>query len=579
MTFTCAPSTLRIVPELPLEVLGGFRDFSGISTAKGQEQSLGQCVRFDGFSFDLETGQLRQGTSEIRLTPKAAAVLRLLVTNAGSPVSKDQLFSLVWSETAVSDDALTSCVQELRKALGDDARQPRYIETRHRLGYRFLAPLASAAGAAHPNKPPFAIAVLPFTDISPQHDQDYLCDGLAMELISALSAVRELRVVSRTASFQFRGPGADVRSIGSHLGAAYFLEGAIRKTRDRLRVMVQLVDVTSGYHKWSQQFDRTPEDVFAIQEEITEGVIGALRGPLTATEKEALLRHHTGTAAYECYLRGLQYLPRMTRPDLARSAEMFERATELDPSYGPAMAGLATVYATLYEWFGADETNLRKAEDASRRAVALAPELAEARVACGFTLSLSGQYEAAVDEFTAAIRINPNLFEAYYYFARASFANGETARSVELFSKAAEVRREDYQSPILLAQSLRMLGKLSEALEADREGLRRAEHALALNPNDPRALSLGAQALFQDGQKTRALEWRRRAVELYPEDVATLICAACLSSRLGRKDEALDFLERVLARGWGKRAWIEHDPDYDILRDEPRFKNLLANLA
>ncbi len=543
--------------------------------------TLGRSIRFTGFSFDLETGQLRQGDSEIRLTPKAAAVLRVLVTNAGSPVSKEQLFSSVWSETTVSDDALTSCIQELRKAFGDEARQPRYIETRHRRGYQFIAPLEGPpATAAEPADGSVAIAVLPFTDISPEHDQDYLCDGLAVELISAFSVIRELRVVSRTASFQFRAAGADVRLIGSQLGVGYLLEGSIRKTKDRLRVMVQLIEVASGYHKWSQQFDRTPDDVFAIQDEITAGVIHALRrGTISVGEKQALQRQHTGTAAYEYYLRGLQFLPRMTQPDLARSAEMFERATQLDPSYSPALAGLATVYATLYEWFGADDANLRKADDASRKSVALGPELAEARVARGFTLSLSRQYAEATNEFSEAIRINPNLFEAYYYFARASFANGDIARSAELFAKAAEVRREDFQSPILLAQALRMMGKVSEALEANREGVRRAEHALALDPKDPRALSLGASGLFHDNQKARAREWCRGAVELYPDDMGVLINAACLSAKLGLKEEALDYLERVFARGWGKRGWIEHDPDYDIVRDEPRFKRLLARLV
>ncbi len=539
---------------------------------------MGQQIRFADFSFDPETGQLRQGQAEIRLTPKAAAVLRVLAANAGAPVSKEQLFSTVWSETAVSDDALTSCIQELRKAFGDDAKQPRYIETRHRRGYQFVASLDAAEPADRP-KEPFAIAVLPFTDISPEHDQDYICDGLAVELIGAFSMVSGLRVVSRTASFQFRGEGADVRSVGSLLGAGYLLEGSIRKTKDRLRVIVQLVDVMSGYYKWAQQFDRTPEDVFAIQDEIIEDVINVLRGgPLSAAEKRALPQHPAGTAAYEYYLRGLQYLPRMTAPDLSRSAEMFERAAELEPSYGPALAGLATVYATLYEWFGAKNTNLQRAEDASRRAVAVAPELAEARVARGFTLSLSRQYEDAVREFSDAIRINPNLFEAYYYFARASFANGEVERSAELFAKAAEVRREDFQSPILQAQSLRMLGRISEAREANREGVRRAEHALALDPKDPRALSLGASGLFHDDQVARAQEWSRRAIELYPDDMGALINAACLSAKLGHKEEALDCLERVFARGWGKRGWIEHDPDYDILRDEPRFRALLAKL-
>ncbi|MFN7993425.1 MAG: winged helix-turn-helix domain-containing protein [Bryobacteraceae bacterium] len=539
-----------------------------------------QHFRFEGFSFEVETGQLRHGPSEIRITPKAAAVLGVLLKNAGSTVTKDKLFSSVWSETSVSDDALTSCIQELRRALGDDPRQPRYIETRHRRGYRFLSLLELPTKSGEPAEGAVAIAVLPFTDISPKHDQDYFCDGLATELISAFSQIRGLRVVSRTASFQFRAPGADVRSIGSHLGVTYLVEGSIRKTQDRLRVIVELIDVASGYHKWSQQFNRSPEDIFAIQDEISEGVINTLLGgTLTGVERQALQRPQTGTAAYEYYLRGLQFLPRMTQPDLARSAEMFERSLEIDSSYGPALAGLATVFGTLYEWFGADDQDLKRAEDASRKAVALAPELAEARVARGFTASLAQQYQQAVHEFGEAIRINPNLFEAYYYFARASFANGEIARSAELFAKAAEVRREDYQSPILLAQSLRMQGRLNQALEADREGIRRAERALALDFKDPRALSLGAQALFQDGQKRRAQEWSRRAVGLCPEDMATLYCAACLNAKLGRKEEALDLLERIFARGWGKRGWIENDPDYDILRSEPRFRNLLATLT
>lgn len=541
----------------------------------------GERIRFAGFCFDMGTGELWQADSEVKLTPKAAAVLRTLIANAGSPVSKEQLFSSVWGETAVGDDALTSCVQELRRAFSDDARQPRFIETRHRRGYRFVAPIAGAGrGPEESFKRLVAIAVLPFADISPERDQDYLCEGLAAELIGAMSTLRGLRVASRTASFQFREAGADARSIGSRLGVDYFLEGSIRKTSNRLRVMVQLIDAASGHHAWARQFDRSPEDVFAIQDEIAEGIFHAIHGgPLTGAERRAIHRRHTGTEAYEYYLRGLQSLPRMTEEALAHSTEMFERAAELDPSYSPAWAGLATVQATLYEWFGAKDTNLKRADEASRKAVTLAPDLAEARVAHGFALSLSGKYQDAVQEFASAIEINPNLFEAYYYFARASFANGEIERSAELFRKAAEARREDFQSSILLAQSLRMLGYSKEALDADREGIRRAEHALALDPHDPRALSLGAQALFQDDQRARAREWCRRAVELYPDDVATLICAACLSAKLGHKDEALDFLERVCARGWGKRGWIEHDPDYDLLRNHPRFHELLAKLT
>jgi tetratricopeptide (TPR) repeat protein len=208
----------------------------------------------------------------------------------------------------------------------------------------------------------------------------------------------------------------------------------------------------------------------------------------------------------------------------------------------------------------------------------LAPELAEPHMARGFVLSLSGRFDDAAAEFEAAIRINPHLFDAYYYFARASFARGDIEGSAGLFRKASEVRQEDFQSPMLQSQSLRMIGRLDESRDAGREGIRRAEHILALNPRDKRALSLGSGALFHDGQVARAFEWSRQALELDPDDMSALFNAACLSAKVRRKEDALEYLERVFARGWGKRGWIEHDPDYDILRDDPRFKALLARI-
>jgi len=539
---------------------------------------VGLVIQFGEHSFQPDSGQLRRGKEELHLTPRAAALLRVLVENPGAPVSKQQLFERVWSGTVVTDDALTSCILELRKALGDNPKQPRYIETRHRLGYRFVAEIRSAAAGEAAREPP-SIAVLPFSDISHEHDQDYYCDGLAVELIGCLSQVAGLRVVSRTASFQFRSAGADVRSVGSHLGARYLLEGSIRKSSELLHVAVQLVDVESGYHAWSRQFERTPEDVFAIQSEIIEDLSRVLMGiELSAAEKQRLQPLETGTAAYEYYLRGLQSLRGMTEPGLRQSASLFEQAAGLDPAYGPAYAGQAMVFGTLYEWFGADPHILARATEAGQRAVLLAPQLAEARVARGFALDLSRDYARAVEEFMAAVRINPYLFEAWYYYGRASFAAGDTAQAAELFRQAADVRREDFQSLILRAQALRMLGRQAEAIDSDREGIRRAERALALNPEDSRALSLGAHALFYDGQVPRAREWMSRAELHHADDLCALINTALLHALVGEKESALEQLAVAFSRGWGKRDWIERDPDYDLLRDDPRFQEMLSRL-
>ncbi|HEY6182282.1 MAG TPA: winged helix-turn-helix domain-containing protein [Terriglobales bacterium] len=540
-----------------------------------------QSVNFAGHRFDVDSGRLWSGTREVRLTPKASAVLKVLVMHAGEPVTKDDLFASVWGDTVVSDDALTTCIQELRKALADDAKQPRFIETRHRRGYQFVAPLTGtqAEPATTPSSDITSIAVLPFADMSPNRDQDFLCEGLAEELINALTHIDGLRVASRTSSFQFRNLGTDIREVGRQLSVGTLLEGSVRKADDRLRVTVQLIEVATGYHRWSQRFDRKLDDVFAIQDEIAESVVASLRGSmLSQREKQALVRPHTGTDSYEYYLRGLQCLPRLTTPDLSTSARMFERAIELDPNYSPAFAGLAMVHATLYEWFGAQADDLSAAERASRRALELTPDLAEAHVARGCALALSRHYHEAANEFDAAIKLNPHLFDTYYYYARARFATGNIEQSAELFAKAGEVRQEDFQSPILLAQCLRMLGREEEARKAEQEGIERAEHTLRLNPLDARALSLGSGALYDNGQPERAMEWSQRSLEVNPGDMGTLVNAACLYSKLKHTDKAIDLLERVFARGWGKRDWVEHDPDYDNLRDDPRFQKMLEKL-
>jgi len=388
-----------------------------------------------------------------------------------------------------------------------------------------------------------------------------------------------LRVTARSSSFQLRDRGLDIREVGQRLGVDSLLEGSVRKAGDRLRITVQLVDVASGYHKWSQRFEREVGDVFAIQDEIAETVATLLRGEtLSQSERRAVRRQQTASAPYECFLRGRQCLHRMRRPDLEMSQHMFERAIALDKDYAPAWAGLATVHALLYEWWGAREEDLQRTDRASRIAMDLAPELADAHVARGFALSLHQRYDEAQVHFEAAARINPNLFDAFYYYARACFARGEIERSAELFRRAMEIRQEDFQSATLLAQSLRIMGREEEAAKATREGIARAEHILALNPQDGRALSIGAVAFFNQGDVQRAMEWSARSLELYPDDMSALINAACIHAKAGMKEEALALLERAFGRGWGKRDWVEHDPDYDSLRDDPRFKAMLAKL-
>jgi adenylate cyclase len=440
-----------------------------------------------------------------------------------------------------------------------------------------VQPLSSDSSIIHPEangNSEKSIAVLPFVNMSNDPEQEYFCDGISEEIINALAQLNNLRVIARTSAFSFKGKNLDVREIGKTLDVNTLLEGSVRKAGNHLRITTKLVRVSDGSHLWVNRYDRVLEDVFAIQEDIAENVAMALKGVLTNKEKEAIRRPETNIEAYEYYLRGRRLFHQLA---LKESKIFFEKAIELDPQYALAYAGLADAHSWLYEWEGSDKTDLEAAERNSQKALALAPTLSESHSSRGFVLSLGNRYDEAEQEFKEAIRLNSNNFDAYYYYGRACFARGKIEESADMLLKASEVRREDFQSKLILAQSLQILGK-PETRETMLEGISRARKQLKLDPTDRRALSLTAGNLWQVGKKEEALQWINKALDLYPEDAGVLINAACLFARNGYKEKAMNFLEKAFGKGFGKKEWIERDPDFNSLRKEPRFKALLSKL-
>lgn len=419
-----------------------------------------------------------------------------------------------------------------------------------------------------------SIAVLPFVNMSNDAEQEYFCDGISEEIINALAQLSNLQVIARTSAFSFKGKNIDVREIGNTLDVTTLLEGSVRKAGNRLRITTKLVRVSDGSHLWSDRYDHELENVFSIQENIAENVAIALQGYLTNEEKEAIRRPETIIEAYEYFLKGRQLLNRLV---LDEAKEMFEKAIELDTGYAPGYAGLADVHSWLYEWVGASNSDLMAAEKYSQKALSLAPNLSESHSSRGYVLSLGKRYDEAEQEYKKAIQLNPNSYDAYYYYGRSCFARGQIQESADLFLKASEVRREDFQSMLLFAQSLRILGN-EKAEDKIREGIDRAKKQLELNPTDRRALSLTPGFLLEIGERGEALQWIKKALDLYPEDAGVLVNGACLFAKDGNKEEALNLLEKVFGKGFGKKDWIEQDPDYDSLRNEPRFQNLLSKL-
>jgi adenylate cyclase len=423
-----------------------------------------------------------------------------------------------------------------------------------------------------------SIAVLPFADLSAERDQEYFSDGVAEEILNALTKVSGLHVPARTSCFAFRGASVDARDIGRRLGVEALLEGSIRKAGNRLRITVQLIDARNGYHLWSERFDREIEDIFAIQDEIARSVIDALGLSLAQREERDLVKQSTtNVEAYEFYLRGRKLFQKWTRQNIELARQMFQRATELDPNFAGAWAGLAAAHVHL---FGCDsEPHLEKARGASARALKLDPQLAEAHVAAGQGFSMEQRYADAAAEFERAIELEPTLFDAPYYYARACFKSGDLEKSLCLFEQAQRIRPEDHESVYLVALALTKLGRHDEARRAQEQALERVTKYLDLNPDEARAYVLGAGALARLGNAERARQWTERAMSLAPDDDAILYNAGCALALLGEEERALDALERAIDAGLAGGDWVPRDPDWERLRAHPRFQALVERLV
>jgi len=364
------------------------------------------------------------------------------------------------------------------------------------------------------------------------------------------------------------------------LNVGTVLQGSVRKSGNRIRVSAQLGNVADGFQLWSETYNRLLEDVFAIQDEIAHSIAKALRVILTEKDKRQLERTAPtcDVRAYEYYLRGMQLFHQFRRKTLGAAVQMFGHAIEIDPDYARAYAGLADCYSQLYLAWNSRGDTAAKADAASRKALELDPELAEAHAARGLALSLHRRFDEARSAFETAIRLDPNLFEARYFYGRACLAAGRLDEAARLLSEASALRPDDYQALLLGAGILSGLDRKAEADAAYRRGLRVAEDHLQLYPDDTRALCLGATAWCQIGERARALDWARKALGLDPDEATTLYNVACVYSLLGQIEEAIDTLTGAVEKGYTHKEWIENDADFKSLHGHPRFQALLASM-
>jgi TolB-like protein/Flp pilus assembly protein TadD len=423
------------------------------------------------------------------------------------------------------------------------------------------------------------IAVLPFSNLSGEMEQEYFCEGIAQEILIALGRMPGLKVVSHTSSFALNTAHLDAQKIGERLNASAILQGSVRKINGRLRINVELSDTNTGTDLWTERFHRRRQDVFAVQDEIAQCVAQALDIQPQSKDIRGIQTIQTkNVEAYEYYLRGRRFYFQFSVQSVGFAIQMFEKAIALDNNYALAFSGLSLCYSYLYLHSVQSYENLKNADKASKQSVELDPYLAEAYTARGVALFAHKNYSEAESAFEKALELDSLLFETHYEYARMAFANGNMEKAAQLFEAAYRLRPDDYQSPLLAAQCYDTLGLSEKSILTKKRGISIVEQVLNLNPGNTRALYMGANGLVALGQIEKGLQWLHRALALEPNDSMILYNAGCIYALCELSDHALNCLEQSVEAGLRLKEWFVHDSNLDSIRGHPRFQQLLKQL-
>ncbi len=573
-----------------------------------------RTYRFDDFTLETREHRLRQQGREVFLRPKAFETLLHLVSRHGHLVMKEELIDRVWSGTSVTDAVLTHCIAEVRKALKDDVRDPRFLKTVPRVGYKFIGKAEEIVSdgdepeAANTVAPSSAIAVLPFVNLSGDPENEYLCDGLSEELINGLTKIGELRVVAHSSAFTFKGRVVDVREIGRKLNVGSVLEGSVRKAGDRLRISAQLVDAGDGYHLWSEQFDRQSGDVFAIQDEISLAILKKLKVKTTSEETHGLVRVHAGNVeAYHCYLKGRSFWHRRNEGFLQKAMDCFQQAIKIDPAYVPPYVGLADCCNSLGIWgFASPREVFPRARELTqkaletddaladahasravvnmfydwdwagaktelRRAIELNPGYALGHLWYGHLLSIVGRFDDAIDEVRVAQNLDPlsptvnanvgyTLFLARHYGA----AGEEIKNTLELDPHCATAHF--YLGGVYGCQ-----GRYAEAIEEHKKGLEISGGALLW------AVGFMGCIYGRAGDRHNA----EKILRLFDEKQGYVPSSAraVTYAGMGEDERVYEWLDRAFAERDALMPWVNSLPVFDRLRSQSRFQDLVRRLG
>jgi serine/threonine protein kinase len=421
-----------------------------------------------------------------------------------------------------------------------------------------------------------AIALLPFENISPDKESDYFSDGLTEELILSLSKLKNMRVVSRTSTMQYKGTKKDIKTIGRELGARYILEGSVRKFQDDLRITVQLVDVDNDAQLWAAKYKGKLQDIFDIQEQVAEQIVDALMVKLSPSEKVVLTKRSTENAeALDYYLRARKGLYRMSRKDINGSIQLFQKAIELDRRYAMAYAGMGEAYAQLFQNFERNPSYLDKAVEASHKALMYDATLSEAYAALGIAYVNKKMPEEALEAGRKAIDLDPNNYIAYWILGRIYHMSDQDNLAIDVYKKCIELNPEFYSAHGDLYYAYEKVGEKEKSAEAFQNVLKVLPRYLDNHPDDGRAHMILAIFLAQAGKIEEAKKEAEKAINLNPTDPLMHYNSACFYAQIGEKRLSLDSIRNAIASGYQNYEWMKRDPDLDSLRNEPEYIELI----
>jgi adenylate cyclase len=432
---------------------------------------------------------------------------------------------------------------------------------------------------APPSAPRLGICVLPFTNISGDPEQEYFSDGITEDIITDLSKVSALWVAARNTSFAYKGKHVDVLQVAQQLNASHVLEGSVRKSERRVRITAQLIDGTTGGHVWAERFDRDLNDIFALQDQISQAIVAALKLRLLPEERQAIQQRGTANPqAFKYYLMARQLrFSGNTGAERTTDAiiRLCQRATELDPGYARAWALLAWAQCMVRLMQGRDSDDGRAAAE---RALKLDPGLAEAHSAQLAVLTSDGRLDEAKTVAETALRLDPESYEVNYAAARLSVALRDFPRAIERFEKASSLLEVEFSAAGMLPGCYQANGDTEGAKSAARRALARCERAVALEIDNGSAMSFLVTALGTLGEHERMYEWIERATLLDPNNLNMRYNFACtMIAQLGDLEGGLRLLAPLFAVfREDSLNWIRTDPDMDPVRNDPRFQAMYS---